>query len=105
MAVPSPSISCAVAVMTSTRRIGIVGIDRFRRQTRKPEHDRLIGAVTVSGPGQGTEQGDLQSLEVRTLVFVKSRHEGGSRLHRTHGVRGRRSNPDLEQVENTDHDG
>src|SRR3981189_117789 len=88
MAVPSASRSCRAA-----------------QQAGEPEHSRLVGAGTFSGQCQRTEQGDFQALEAGTLAPVQRRHERRGRLHRAHGMRGRRSDPNLEKVENTDHRG
>jgi len=46
--------------------VGIVGIDQFRRQTAKSQHDRLVGAVPTPSTRQRPEQRDLQAFEARS---------------------------------------
>src|SRR5436305_15008047 len=57
--------------------VGVVGVDRFRRQTAKSQYDRLVGAVPPPGPGQRAEQRDLQAFEVGALASVQCGDERG----------------------------
>src|SRR5436190_18371466 len=57
MTVPSESTSCLV--------------DQFWRQTAKPQHHRLVGAVPPPSPRDRAEQRDLQAFETGALASVE----------------------------------
>ena len=85
-------------------RLGPLGRDCGRRLAREAEDHGAVGRVTLAGPGERAEQCDVQSFDpVEITGRLDLAHEGERRQHGPDGVGRRRPDPDLEQLEDTDH--
>ncbi len=86
--------------------LDLVGIDAVRRLARKPEQDRAIGAMATAGQGKRTVKvdKDLSDLLER-LIGGELVDEAVRGTHRSHCVRARWPETDLEQIECADEQG
>ncbi len=82
-----------------------VGVEVDRVMALQSAEQRPIGAVAPAGQCQGAVKVDVDGADRSEQPLVtKLADEAPRRLHRTHGVRGRRADATTEQVEDGDLD-
>ena len=81
-----------------------VGIDPVRPFAFEAAQDRLVGAVSAAGQGERAEELATHALDaIQDAGLGKpALAESHRRAHRPDGMRGRRPDADLEEVENAD---
>ena len=102
---PPPAKRQAVRLADlSDKRVGGIEIDSLRLEAAQAEDDRPVRRVAAPGEGERTEQRDLDACDARDRAGLREPGgESGRRLHRPDRMRGRRTDADLEQVEDADH--
>src|SRR4029077_17429870 len=80
-----------------------VDVDGAGLLALEPEQDGLVAAVSLAGQAQGPVQADAHRLDPRhEAVGAEALGEHPGRLHRPDGMRTRRADADLEQIEDAD---
>ena len=101
----APSVEHDRALLADVPHFGLdlIGVDAIGDFAGQSEQDRAVGAVAASGECErAVKIDDDVSRRVEFAVGSKLVGEALRRTHRPYGVRARRPQPDLEQVEGAD---
>jgi hypothetical protein len=81
--------------------VGFVGIALVGALAREAEQDGTVGGVAFAGQRQAAVKRDIDPLGLLEQRLLRQRIDkaAGGR-HRPHGMRARRADPDLEEIEN-----
>ncbi|MCY1221903.1 hypothetical protein D9M72_339760 [compost metagenome] len=80
-----------------------IGIDGVGRLPHQAEDHALVGAVTLAGGAQRAVQLHAHAGHLRQqAIALKPLRKHQGRAHRAHGMRARRADAHLEQIENAD---
>ncbi|MCY1230156.1 hypothetical protein D9M72_425590 [compost metagenome] len=94
-----------LARLAQRRESGVdgIGIDGVGRLAHQAEDHALVGAVPLAGGAERAVQLDPHAGHLRQqAVALQPLREHQGRAHRAHGMRARRADAHLEQIENAD---